>query len=588
MISPKKISRRLVLKSLATSGLLAPASRLLLPAPLSAAFDKGNRPAHPAAELGYAFRDVARSGGLTSRNYYGGETSKKYIIEANGCGVAFFDYDQDGWLDIFLLNGWRLDGFPEGQEPTNHLFHNNRDGTFTDVTQRAGLVRHGWSQGVCVGDYDNDGCEDLFITYWGSNALYHNNGDGTFTDVSRAAGIVGERSRWGTGCAFVDYDRDGKVDLFVSNYLVFDPKTAPDPGSNPYCIYRGLSVNCGPRGLQGETSLLYHNNGDGTFADVSQKAGIAAVSGNYGLGVLVGDFDNDGWPDVYVADDDTPCVLFHNQHNGTFEDIGVLAGVAFDANGRVTAGMGVATADYDCDGYLDIFRTNFSDETPTLYQNNEDGSFTDVTYQTGVADYTRFVGWGCGFFDPDNDGWADIFYCNGHVYPELARAHTGVTYHAPRVLYRNLGNGRFQDVSKRAGACVTTPSTSRGCAFGDFDNDGDPDIVINNMNALPSLLRCDRTNENHWITIRAIGTKSNRSGIGARVKCVTGNHAQIDEVRSGGSYLSQNDLRIHFGLGTAKVIDLLEIRRPSGLIDAYRKLPADRFIAVREGSSHRK
>ncbi len=501
MIPLTKISRRHALKSLATSGLLVPAAPLLLPV------HTAQPPAGPGAELGYSFRDVARTAGITARNYYGGETSKKYIIEANGCGVAFFDYDQDGWLDIFLLNGWRLEGFPEGQEPTNHLFHNNRD---------------------------------------------------------------------------------GKLDLFVSNYLVFDPKTAPDPGSNPYCIYRGLAVNCGPRGLQSETNLLYHNNGDGTFADISERSGISTVSGNYGLGVLVGDFDNDGWPDVYVANDDTPCVLFHNQHNGTFKDTGVLAGVAFDANGRVTAGMGVAAADYDCDGWLDIFRTNFSDEIPTLYQNNGDGSFTDVTYPAGVADYTLFVGWGCGFLDPDNDGWADIFYCNGHVYPELARAHTGVPYLAPRVLYRNLGNGRFQDVSKRAGGCITTPSSGRGCAFGDFDNDGDPDIVINNMNDFPSLLRCDRTNENHWITIQAIGTKSNRSAIGARLKCVTGNHAQIDEVRSGGSYLSQNDLRIHFGLGTAKMIDLLEVRWPSGITDTFRKLPADRFIEVREGSSRRK
>ncbi|MGH9430762.1 MAG: CRTAC1 family protein, partial [Terriglobia bacterium] len=466
-----------------------------------------------------------------------------------------------------------------------HLFHNNRDGTFTDVTEKAGLVRHGWGQGVCIGDYDNDGFEDLFVTYWGFNVLYHNNGNGTFTDVSQHARVAGERARWGSGCAFVDYDRDGKLDLFVANYVLFDLKTAPDPGANPYCIYRGLAVNCGPRGLQGETNLLYHNNGDGTFTDVSGKSGITRVSGNYGLGVLTGDFDNDGWPDIYVADDDTPCVLFHNQHNGAFADSGVLAGVAFDANGRVTAGMGVSAGDYDCDGWLDIFRTNFSDETPTLYQNNGDGSFTDVTDEAGVGGHTLYVGWGCGFFDPDNDGWADIFYCNGHVYPELARAHTGVPYRAPRVLYRNQGHGRFEDVSTRVGACVTTPSTSRGCAFGDFDNDGDVDIVINNMNDLPSLLRCDRTNDAHWITIRAIGTKSNRSGIGARLRCVTGTHAQIDEVRSGGSYLSQNDLRIHFGLGSAATIDLLEIRWPSGITDSFRKLPAGRFIEVREGSS---
>jgi enediyne biosynthesis protein E4 len=582
-----RFTRRSILKSVAASGLLLPVNHLLGQARPKFATSADFQSATTPANLGYEFRDVARDAGLTARNYYGGETSKKYIIEANGCGVAFFDYDNDGWLDIFLINGSRLEGFPKGQEPSNHLFHNNRDGTFTDVTRKAGLVRHGWGQGVCIGDYDNDGFEDVFVTYWGFNVLYHNNGDGTFTDVSQHAGLAGERPRWGSGCAFLDYDRDGKLDLFVANYLVFDLKTAPDPGSNPYCIYRGLSVNCGPRGLTGETNLLYHNNGDGTFTDVSDKAGITQVRGNYGLGVLTGDFDNDGWPDIYVADDDTPCILFHNQHNGTFEDRGLLAGVSFDVNGRVTAGMGVSAGDYDCNGWLDIFRTNFSDETPTLYQNNGDGNFTDVTEPAGVGGHTRYVGWGCGFFDPDNDGWSDIFYCNGHVYPELARAHLDVSYAEPRVLFRNTGQGRFEDVSSRAGACIDTPSTSRGCAFGDFDNDGDVDIVINNMNDIPSLLRCDRTNDGHWITLRAVGTKSNRSGIGARVRCVTGNHAQIDEVRSGGSYLSQNDLRIHFGLGSAKTVDLLEIQWPSGMADSFRKLAADRFIEVREGSSRR-
>jgi hypothetical protein len=536
--------------------------------------------------LGYTFSDVAHAAGLNFRNFYGGVNSKKYIIEANGCGVAFFDYDNDGWLDVFLLNGSRLEGFPPGEQPSNRLFRNNRNGTFNDVTEKANLVRHGWGQGVCVGDYDNDGFQDLFVTYWGHNVLYHNNGDGTFTDASREAGVTGERPRWGTGCAFVDYDRDGKLDLFVSNYLAFNLKTAPDPGTNPYCIYRSLAVNCGPRGLQGETNLLYHNNGDGTFTDVSEKAKITRPGGYYGLGVLTADFDNDGWPDIYVANDDTPCILYHNNRDGTFTDNGLMAGVAFDANGRVTAGMGVTAGDYDCNGWLDIFRTNFSGETPTLYQNDGDGSFTDATYAAGVGKYNLFVGWGCGFFDPDNDGWADIFYCNGHVYPELAHAHLDVKYREPRVLYQNLRNSRFEDVSSRAGACITTPSTSRGCAFGDFDNDGNVDIVINNMNDDASLLRCDRTNDNHWITILAVGTKSNLSGIGARVRCVTGNHAQMDEVRSGGSYLSQNDLRVHFGLGTARRVDLLEIRWPSGKTDVFRNLAGDRVVEIHEGQSH--
>ncbi len=534
-------------------------------------------------DLGYSFTDIARAAGLRARNYFGGEENKRYIIETTGCGVAFFDYDNDGWLDIFLVNGSRLEGFASGAEPSNHLYRNNRDGTFTDVTEKAGLAHHGWGQGVCVGDYDNDGFDDLFVTYWGHNVLYHNNGDGTFTDVSRKAGAAGASERWGTGCAFLDYDRDGRLDLFVSNYIVFDPKTEPDPGTNPYCVYRRLAVNCGPRGLQTERNILYHNNGDGTFSDVSEKAGITPANG-FGLGVLVADFDNDGWPDIYVANDTSPSILFRNNHDGTFTDIAVMAGCAYDENGRAQSGMGVAAGDYNCDGWLDIFKTNFSEETPNLYRNNGHAVFSEVTYASGVGKHDRFVGWGCGFFDADNDSWPDIFYCNGHVYPELERAQLDVKYRQPRVLYRNLRNGRFEDVSARAGSCIIAPSTGRGCAFGDFDNDGDLDIVINNMNDYPSLLRCDQKNGNHWIKIRAIGVKSNRSGIGTRVKCVTGDHAQIDEVRSGGGYLSQNDLRVHFGLGMAKKVDLLELRWTSGQVDVLRNVAADQVILVREST----
>jgi hypothetical protein len=533
--------------------------------------------------LDYEFVDVVQKAGLNFRHVCGGEQSKKYILETTGSGVAFLDYDNDGWIDIFFVNGSRFRGFSSSQEPTNHLFRNRRDGTFEDVTEKAGLVRHGWGQGVCVGDYDNDGFQDIFISYWGYNALYHNNGDGTFTDVSRQSGVAGAVRRWGSGCAFVDYDCDGHLDLFVSNYVVFDPDSAPDPGTNPYCIYHGLSVNCGPRGLEGETNILYHNNGNGTFTDVSERAGISRVRGYYGMGVLVADFDNDGWPDIYVADDDTPSVLFRNNHDGTFADIAVLAGCAYDQNGQPQSGMGVAAGDYDRDGRLDIFKTNFSEQTPNLYHNIGKGFFEDATYQAGTARHDAYVGWGCGFFDPDNDGWPDIFYCNGHVYPELAQAPLQLRYREPRVLYRNLHNGRFEDVSALAGACITAPSTSRGCAFGDFDNDGDVDIVINNMNGYPSLLRCDRKNHNHWISIRTIGVKSNRSGIGARLRCTSGGQVQIDEVRSGGSYLSQNDLRVHFGLGISKRVDALEVRWPSGHIDELRNLAADQFISVQEG-----
>jgi hypothetical protein len=513
----------------------------------------------------------------------GGTTSKKYIIETTGSGVAFLDYDNDGWLDIFLINGTRMEGFPAGQQPTNHLFHNNRDGTFTDVTAKAGLTHSGWGQGVCVGDYDNDGFEDIYVTYWGENLLYHNNRDGTFSEVGRKARVAGDAARWSTGCAFVDYDRDGKLDLFVTHYVNFSMQNAKDPGSNPYCIYRGVAVNCGPRGLVGESSILYRNNGDGTFTDVSSASGIDKPKDYFGLGVLVADFDNDGWPDIYVASDSTPSLLFMNNHDGTFREDGTLRGVAFSDEGREQAGMGVSAADFDHDGWLDIVKTNFSDEVVDLYHNDGHAVFTNVSEAAGMTTDTHLVGWGCGFFDSDNDGFADVLYVNGHVYPELEGIRTDTTYKQPRMLYRNLGNGKFEDVSQLAGPAIATPSTGRGCAFGDFNNDGCVDAIINNQNARPSLIRVERQNGNHWISIKLVGTKSNRSAIGARVLCVAGRLSQIDEVRSGGSYISQNDLRIHFGLADNKIIDLLEIRWPSGAVDQLRKIEVDQFIRVQEG-----
>jgi len=536
-----------------------------------------------SSPLGYSVRDVASDARIDFLQVCGGDTSKKYIIETTGSGVAFLDYDNDGWLDIFLVNGNRLDASADHEQPTNRLFHNNRDGTFTDVTAKAGLRHTGWGQGVCVGDYDNDGFEDIFVTCWGEDLLYHNNGDGTFTEVGRKARVAGDAALWSTGCAFVDYDRDGKLDLFVTHYVDFSLATAKDPGSNPYCVYRGLAVNCGPRGLTGATRTLYRNNGDGTFTDVSAAAGVLKPGGYFGLGILVADFDNDGWPDIYVANDSTPSLLFMNNRDGTFREDGTLRGVAFSEEGMEQAGMGVSAGDYDNDGALDILKTNFSDEVVNLYRNDGKASFTNVAEDAGLNRRTNLVGWGCGFFDPDNDGLADILYVNGHVYPELDRIHADTTYRQPRMLYKNLGKGRFQDVSALAGAAITTPSTGRGCAFGDFDNDGAVDVVINNQNARPSLLKIERQNGNHWIGIKLVGTKSNRSAIGARVRCVAGPLSQIDEVRSGGSYLSQNDLRIHFGLGERKTVDLLEIRWPSGTVDQLHNLAADRFIRVEEG-----
>jgi enediyne biosynthesis protein E4 len=542
----------------------------------------------PPSDLGVSFVNVARESGLNAKTIFGGEHKNKYLLETTGCGIAFYDYDDDGWLDIFIVNGSRLEGFPAGTEPTSHLFRNNRDGTFTDVTAKAGLAHSGWGQGVCVGDYDNDGWDDLFVTYYGKNVLYHNNGDGTFTDVSQKAGVAGKRTRWNTGCAFVDYDRDGRLDLFVANYIDMDLATAPVPESGP-CLYKGVMVACGPPGLQGGKNILYHNNGDGTFADVSEAAGIFRANGTYGLGVLTADFDNDGWPDIYVANDSTASALYHNKKNGTFEDVAIEAGCALSPDGKPQAGMGVSAADYDLDGNLDLVKTNFAGDTPSLYHNIGGGSFEDATFAAGLGAHTQFLGWGCGFFDFDNDGWPDILICNGHVYPEVEQLKTEAGYPQRKLLYRNLHNGHFADVSLQAGPGISDSVPARGCAFGDFDNDGNIDVVVNTVNDYPQLLRCTSTTGNNWIKVRTIGTKSNRSGIGTRLICVTHPageakpHRQIDEVRSGGSYISQNDLRIHFGLGRAEKVDALEIRWPSGQVDTLKDIKANQQIFVKEG-----
>ena len=538
--------------------------------------------------LGLSFLNIAKEAGLNAKTIFGGEHKNRYLLETTGCGVAFYDYDNDGWLDIFLVNGWRLEGFPAGQEPTSHLFKNNRDGTFTDVTGKAGLVHSGWGQGVCIGDYDNDGFEDLFVAYFGKNVLYHNNGDGTFTDVSEKAGVAGNGKRWNSGCAFVDYDRDGRLDLFVANYIDLDLATAPVPESGP-CNYKGMLVACGPPGLNGGKNILYHNNGDGTFTDVSQAAGILNANGTYGLGVLTADFDNDGWPDIYVANDSTASALYKNLTNGKFTDVAMEAGCALSADGKPQAGMGVSAIDYDLDGNLDIVKTNFAGDTPSLYRNIGAGNFEDATFPAGLGKHTQYLGWGCGFFDMDNDGWADILICNGHVYPEVEQLRTEAGYAQRKLLYRNLRNGRFEDVSTDAGPGISVPSASRGCAFGDFDNDGDIDVVVNTVNDYPQLLRCDQKIGNNWLKVRTIGTKSNRSGIGARLRCVTHPagetkaHAQIDEVRSGGGYFSQNDLRVHFGIGKAEKVDLLEIRWPSGLMEKVENIKPNQVIYVKEG-----
>jgi enediyne biosynthesis protein E4 len=575
-------SRRSFLKSLSRSALVLAFDDVLSAAmPLQTA-----RPAaNPTSAPGVSFVNIAREAGLNAKTIYGGEKKNKYLLETTGCGVAFYDYDHDGWLDIFIVNGWRLEGFPKGQEPICHLFKNNRDGTFTDVTLRAGVAKSGWGQGVCIGDYDNDGHDDLFISYFGKNVLFHNNGDGTFTDVSERSGVAGRAGRWNTGCAFVDYDRDGYLDLFIANYIDMDLENAPTPDSGS-CLYKSIQVACGPPGLQGGKNILLRNNRNGTFTDVSEKAGILSANGTYGLGVLTSDFNNDGWPDIYVANDSTASSLYRNEKNGTFTDISIEAGAAFSPDGKPQAGMGVGAGDYDHDGNLDILKTNFAGDTHSLYRNEGKDSFEDTTFTAGLGLNTRYLGWGCGFIDIDNDGWVDALVINGHVYPEVEKLKTEAAYQQRKLLYRNLHNGKFEDISMKAGAGISANAAGRGCAFGDFDNDGDVDVVVNVVNGMPELLRCDAQTRNNWIKVKTVGVKSNRSGIGARVRCVAKNGKevleQVDEVRSGGSYFSQNDLRLHFGLAKSERVELLEVRWPSGQVDTFKDLPINQMIIVKE------
>ena len=535
--------------------------------------------------------DVAKEAGLTVPNVWGGVDHKRYIVEAKGSGIAFFDYDMDGWLDVYMTNGLRLppdDKWPAGQEPKSHLFKNNRDGTFTDVTERSGLGQVGWQTGICVGDYDNDGVDDIFCGFWGHNALFHNNGDGTFTDVSKQAGVYNERVRWTSGSIWIDYDRDGRLDLFVANYMEFDITKVPAPGQTGYCQWKGIPVMCGPRGLPGGTNLLFHNNGDGTFTDVTERAGILKPGPRYSITPVAYDFDNDGWPDIYVTVDSEPSILYHNNKDGTFTDTAVMAGCAYNEDGQEQAGMGVGVADYDGDGYLDIFKTNFADDTCDLYRNNGDGTFTDTTFVAGLGVNTQYVQWGCGFVDYDNDGWPDIIQINGHVYPEIEKFNLDAHFKMPRLIYHNLGNGKFKDVSAEMGPGISERFSSRGAAFGDYDNDGDIDVLVLNMNDPPSLLRNDGGNKNNWIKIKLIGTRCNRTAVGARVRVVTGKHAQIDEVHTGGSVMSQSDLRLHFGVGQLKKIDLIEVKWPTtgtiaGKTEKFTDVEVNQILTIKEG-----
>src|ERR1700682_702654 len=520
------------------------------------------------------FTDITAKAGISFKHVYSPE--KKYIVESMSGGVALFDYDNDGYLDIYFVNSLTVDLAKAQEKTRSALYHNNGDGTFTDVTDKAGVGDIGFGMGVAVGDYNNDGFVDLYVTCLGPNHLFRNNGNGTFTDVTTKAG-VGD-PRWSTGAAFVDYDNDGKLDLFVSNYVDFDLNHLPEFGQGRTCQYKGIPVQCGPRGLPGDGDSLYHNNGDGTFTDVSKKAGVSDPNGYYGMGVICSDFDEDGFVDIFVANDSTPNFFYHNNGDGTFKEIGFISGTAVNGSGSEQGSMGVTVGDYDHDGKLDLFITNFEDEYNTLYHNDGHNSFTDVSYAAKVAEVSLpYVGWGTKFFDYDHDGVVDLFVANGHVYPQ--RGH----YRQREFLHRNNRDGTFSEVASQVGSALMEERVGRGVAFGDIDNDGDIDIVVNDLDGSPQLLRNDGGNANNSVLIKTVGVKSNRDGIGARVKVVSGDLAQVDEVRSGGSYISQNDLRLHFGLEKRTKIDYIEVRWPSGVVDKVANLNANRILTIREG-----
>jgi len=525
--------------------------------------------------------DVAKQAGLTHPIVYGGIDSKSYIIEVVGCGVAFIDYDNDGWLDLLVLSGTRLDNPPDGT--TNRLYKNNRNGTFTDVTAKAGLVRMGWASAVTVGDYDNDGFDDLFITYYGHNVLYHNNGDGTFADVTDKAGLNQKDVRYGSGCTWVDYDRDGRLDLFVANYLNTTLEKLPKPGQNADCTWKGVPVNCGPRGLPTGFVQLFRNNGDGTFTDVSKASGVAAATGSYPMTAVAADYDNDGWPDIYVACDSTASWLFRNQHDGTFREEGLERGVALSEDGIEQAGMGIGVGDFDLEGNLDIFKTNFADDTNVLYRNDGKGYYDDFTIRAGIGVETRYVGWGTGIVDLDNDGLPDVFITTGSVYPEVEKKLPTYPFHTPRLVFRNLGDGRFEELIEEAGSGVSDAHCSRGCAFGDFDNDGDMDVLVMNMNEPPSLLRNDVSGAGHWLKVLLVGVQTNRSAIGSRVTARYGNRRQAQEVTAQASFYSVNDRRLHFGLGTETSAELT-IRWTNGKTETIANVSADQLVVIREGA----
>jgi hypothetical protein len=532
------------------------------------------------------FRDIAAEAGLTALNVSGAKEKKKYILETTGSGVAIFDFDNDGLMDIFVVNSTTLDGKGPGEKSTSHLYKNLGKMRFEDITEKAGLGRVGWGQGVCAADYDNDGFRDLFVTYYGHSVLYHNEGNGTFKDVTEAAGLKSENIRWDTGCSFVDYDLDGKLDLVLIGYVEFDPAKVPEPGASTYCQWKGLPVMCGPRGLPPGRNYLFRNKGQGKFEDVSMASGIGKPTGCYGFTVLASDFDNDGYPDLYVACDSKPSLLYHNQKNGKFEEIGIPSGTALNDDGQEQAGMGVAVADYDEDGFFDIVKTNFSDDTSNLYHNNGDGSFSDQVYQSGLGARTQYLGWGDHFIDVDHDGRKDILIINGHVYPDVDTMPVNVKYRQPRLLYWNVGGGKFKDLSDAAGPGISSRFSSRGSAAGDLDNDGSLEVVINNMGEAPSLLKNFGEKKN-WLLVQCIGTKCNRDAVGARAYVYVADRRLSGEIQTGTSYLSQNDSRLHFGLAGDASYKRIEVQWPGGQRETFEGGSANRIIVLKQGAGTR-
>ena len=547
-------------------------------------------PASNPSTWNVAFTDVAARAGLRDPVVYGGIDRKRFIIETNGSGVALVDYDNDGWLDALTLSGTRLQEgtrdevrYATGMAPTNRLYRNLKNGTFTDVTDAAGLRRTGWASGVCAGDYDNDGWTDLFLTYYGRNVLYRNRGDGRFEDVTARARLATPEVRWGSGCTFVDYDRDGRADLFVANYLRFDLAAATEPGKGPNCLWKGIAVNCGPKGLPTDTNLLYRNQGDGTFSDVSQASRIAEVTGRYPMTAIATDLNGDGWSDIYVASDSTAAILYRNNHDGTFTDVALESGAAYNENGNPQAGMGLAAGDYNGDGLLDLLKTHFADDIPSLYRNRGKGLFEDAAAASGLAVENRYVEWGAGLPDLDNDALQDVFYVTGNVYPEIERILPQYPHRSPRIVFRNAGGAALVNVTTQSGD-ASVPHSSRGAAFGDVDNDGDVDVLVMNMNEPPSLLENTYSGGHGWIVIKLEGTASNRSAIGATVVVTSGGVRQARAVLSQSSYYSHDDLRLHFGLGRQSKADRIEITWPSGRTESLNNVQGRRVVTMREGS----